>query len=602
MKNLKELVERYHNDLPENIKSWLKNERGLSEDVINRFKLGWDGKAITIPIYGREKEFQFFKYRRSPFIDDNNIAKYWYSPNNHAELYGWEHITDPKSSLIICEGELDRLILENYNFPALTSTSGAGTFKEEWIEIISSLTSEIFICFDNDEAGTDSAWKIAKRIPKIKIVQIPKSEDIKDITDFILKQGVAEFNKLLAEAKTLEEIEDKNKKYEIAIKKTVFPPISMNEVLDVLSLTIKEDNANKLITFLCQLSAYTEDSQFNISFNSPSSTGKTYLPLEIASLFPDGDVKAVGYCSPTAFFHDCSVVDKERNVLVVDLSRQILIFLDQPHTLLLQHLRPLFSHDKKEILIKITDKSKGIGHRTKNILIIGFPAAIFCSATLKLDEQEATRFLLLSPEVTQEKIRQAIYEKSRKLSDNKTYKLALENNPKRRALKERIIAIKEEHIENIIITTHKKLEEVFLNRKSLLKPRFTRDIERLSSLTKMSAILNLWHRERKGFDVITNEEDFYKGLRLWEKIYESQEYNLPPYVYNLYKQIFLPLFNEKEGLTRQDIMRKHYELYERPLPDWELRRDILPMVEMAGLIIQEPDPDDRRRMLVYQAK
>lgn len=599
MEKIEHLVEEYHQNLPERIWSWLKERRGLSDKVIEQFKLGWDGKALTIPIDDKENRYIFFKYRKDP-EDNSDSPKYWYSPNSSAELYGWEHIANPKPTLILCEGELDRLILETYGLPAVTSTSGVGTFKEKWIEILDALPSEIFICYDNDEAGMIGAGKIAELIPKAKVTRIPKLDNVKDITDFVITQGIEEFKKLLEEAKTLEEIKQENEAYEKAIKKSIFPPLSSEELLEILGLTIKQDRVNKLITFLCQLSAYTENSQFNISFNAPSSTGKSYLPLETASLFPVEDVKAMGYCSPTAFFHDVSVYDKERNIIIADLSRQILIFLDQPHTLLLQHLRPLLSHDKKEIAIKITDKTKGIGLRTKNIIIRGFPAVIFCSAGLRLDEQESTRFLLLSPEVNQEKIRQAIYEKLHKETDFEAYKLALENNPERQALKERIKAIKEEQINEIKIGSSEKILEAFLEKNRVLKPRHLRDIGRLISLVKAFALLNLWHRERDGLSIIASDEDIEQALKLWDSISQSQEFNLPPYIYNLYLEVILPAFKDNlAGLTRKDIIHKHYEIYERPLPDWQLRREILPMLEMSGLIIQEPDPEDRRKTLIY---
>ena len=387
------------------------------------------------------------------------------------------------------------------------------------------------------------------------------------------------------------------------MENSFFQPMSLEELLEILGLTIKQDRVNKLITFLCQLSSYTENSQFNISFNAPSSTGKSYIPLEIASLFPREDVKIIGYCSPTAFFHDVSIYDKEQKISIADLSRQILIFLDQPHTLLLQHLRPLLSHDKKEISIKITDKKKGIGLRTKNIVIKGFPAVIFCSSGLRLDEQEATRFLLLSPEVNQEKIRQAIYEKLLKETNYEAYKLSLENNPQRQALKERIKAIKEEQISEIRIGSPEKIKEAFLEKNRILKPRHSRDIGRLISLVKAFALLNLWHRDRDGLSIIANDEDIKQALEFWDSISQSQEFNLPPYIYNLYLEVIVPAFtNSKAGLTRKDIIHKHYEIYERPLPDWQLRREILPMLEMVGLIIQEPDLDDKRRMLIYPAE
>ena len=62
--------------------------------------------------------------------------------------------------------------------------------------------------------------------------------------------------------------------------------ITEKDLIDVLDLTIKKDRENKLVTFLCLLSAYTDSAQFNLSFNAPSSSGKSYIPLEIAQLFP----------------------------------------------------------------------------------------------------------------------------------------------------------------------------------------------------------------------------------------------------------------------------------------------------------------------------
>jgi len=172
-------------------------------------------------------------------------------------------------------------------------------------------------------------------------------------------------NKLLAFAETTQPFD--------SIDVSQFKPLSSQELLEILGLTIKKDEQNKLITFLCELSAYTESSQFNISFNAPSSTGKSYIPTEIAQLFPPEDVIEIGYCSPTAFFHDVGKYSEKHGGYVVDLSRKILIFLDQPHTLLLQHLRPILSHDKKEIRMKITDKSHRYGLKTKNILLVGLP-------------------------------------------------------------------------------------------------------------------------------------------------------------------------------------------------------------------------------------
>ena len=361
------------------------------------------------------------------------------------------------------------------------------------------------------------------------------------------------------------------------------------------------------MTFLCQLSAYTEDSQFNISFNAPSSTGKSYIPTEIARLFPQEDVVEIGYCSPTAFFHDIGKFNKDRKIYEIDLSRKIVVFLDQPHTMLLERLRPILSHDKKEMQIKITDKSQKDGMKTKNVFIKGFPAVIFCSAGLRIDEQEGTRFMLLSPEINQEKIRESISERIRKETDSSSYFNWLNNNEDRSLLKERIRAIKNEHIRDIKIDNPELIEEIFLSDRTILKPRHQRDIGRLISIIKMFALLNLWFRKREGDVIIANEEDINEAVKIWKKISESQEYNLPPYLFDFYREVIVVAWKEKNknndekvfGINRTEIVKKYNEVHGRILPDWQLRQQYLPMIETSGLINQEQDPNDKRKMIIF---
>ena len=384
-----------------------------------------------------------------------------------------------------------------------------------------------------------------------------------------------------------------------------FKPLTSSDLVDILGLTIKHDEENKIATFLCQLSAFTEDSQFNISFNAPSSTGKSYIPTEVARLFPMIDVKLLAYSSPTAFFHDNGTWDKEKKEYNIDLSRKILIFLDQPHNDLVTRLRPLLSHDDKKITHKITDKTQKYGLKTKTINILGYPAVIFCSAGMIIDEQEATRFLLLSPNINQEKIRAGIEETIKKEIDHDNYSKWLEEKPERILLKERILAIKHERIKYIKITNEYEIKEKFLSTKILLKPRHQRDIKRIISLIKSFALLNLWFRDKDGSTITANDDDIHEAFALWNKISVSQELNLPPYIYEIYEKLILPAYQEKFcktklGITRQDIMKKHYQVYNNLIDDAKLRQQILPMLETAGLIIQEKnDLSDKRKIFIY---
>ncbi|OGI59684.1 hypothetical protein A2814_01275 [Candidatus Nomurabacteria bacterium RIFCSPHIGHO2_01_FULL_38_19] len=602
-----ELVETCHLALPANIRQYL-NARGITDAVIDQHKLGWGnfyGKWwITIPIKDIYGAYQFFKLRQDPNAGDDKIT---YPKGIEAQIYGWEMLTNANNPLVICEGELDRLLLASLMISAITSTHGAMTFKQEWCEKIGK-DKKIYICYDNDDAGRKGAEKVAKMVEnggnETYIITLPQEVgESGDITNYFVKlNGNPDdlFGKYA-------------KEYPEKIDTSQFKPLSSQELIETLGLTIKKDEENKLITFLCELSAYTENSQLNISFNAPSSTGKSYIPTEVARLFPEDDVIEVGYCSPTAFFHSGGEYDEKRNGYLVDLSRKILIFLDQPHTLLLQHLRPLLSHDKKEIRLKITDKSQKFGLKTKNIFLKGFPAVIFCTAMLKIDEQETTRFLLLSPETNQEKIRQAINEKIKKETDSDIYELSLEDNAERKALKERIRAIKLEGVQRIKISSPDKLKNAFFSENKTLKPRHSRDVGRIISLIKAFALLNLWFREKNGSTIIANEDDIKEALKVWDAISESQEFNLPPYIYQLFQDVIVPAWNDKNqnrsvgfeeitgqlGLARREITLKHLQVYGRVLADWLLRQHIIPMLENAGLIIQEPDPNDKRKMLIY---
>lgn len=434
---------------------------------------------------------------------------------------------------------------------------------------------------------------------------------------------------------------------------TEFEPIEEKDLNEILGLTVKHDEINRLTTFYSMLSAYTENNQLNISFRAPSSTGKSYIPLELSQLFPKEDLIQVGYSSPKAFFHDFGEWVPDFKGYRINLEKKIIIFLDQPHDMLLKYLRPMLSHDKKEILNKITDKTEKHGTRTKNILIRGFPAVTFCTGSLRVDEQEATRMILLSPETTQEKIREGIILKILKESNPKNYKLWLENDEERILLKRRIMTIKKTEFNDIIIPDPDIIKKEFLEKAKKLKPRHQRDVGKIISLAKASCLLNCWFREKDlDENLLVSNKDIKTAFKLWDNIGEAQELGISPYLLRFYEEIILPIYlkindgkdpdrifqrikgekgrcaecgnddvylnwkdndgsylcdsckidEEVRGLTRKEIMICHYEVYGRPIQDWFLRREILTSLESCGLIAQEQDPNNKRLTVVHALK
>ncbi len=386
--------------------------------------------------------------------------------------------------------------------------------------------------------------------------------------------------------------------------------ITLREITDVLSLTIKHDDDNKLIVFLCMLSAYTDKSQMNVSLNAPSATGKTYLATEIARLFPDEDKVVRSGASPTSFFYGPGELDKERGAKIVSLERKILLFYEQPNPALQEKLRALLSHDEREITHVLTNKSRGRNQADK-IILRGYAATVFCSAGMRLDEQETTRAILISPETTEAKIKQAIHLRARRSADEAKFTDWLESHPERARLKKRIIAIRNEKVDEVTITDADiaAIEKRFLAMIHTVKPRNQRDIDHLLQLIKTIALLNVWRRRQSDGKIVANQMDIDQAFSLWEAFFESQNLNLPPAVLSFYKKYIVPAYlskyksagstiqlamdDNKIGLTSQELGAYFIQEEETTLNNDLLRKQILPQLQAAGLIsVEKPKTND----------
>jgi hypothetical protein len=380
---------------------------------------------------------------------------------------------------------------------------------------------------------------------------------------------------------------------------------TFDEVADVLGCTIRHDQANKVILFCGGLLTFSDEDQFNILMSGESASGKSYTAQEVISYFPSDVVRWIGGASPSAFFHDENLGkwDAENHVLRVDLKQKIIIFLDQPHYQLMEKLRPLLSHDRRELPYKITDKSKRGSLRTKNVVLVGYPTVIFCAAKLSLDEQERTRVFILSPETDQEKLEESLLLKIKHDGDRQAFKRWINTHPRRQWLKARIDAIRAAHIDQVIIEDQEEIYKRFLTTHTRLAPRHPRDISRILALIKAHAVLNWCHRERRLTNtIVANKQDVDAGFILYSQIAKSNELGLAPALYAIWQTVIKPLTEKNQtGVPNRTIMAEYHRLYGRYLPERKLRREILPALESCGLILLEADPNDRRQKLVTLA-
>lgn len=382
--------------------------------------------------------------------------------------------------------------------------------------------------------------------------------------------------------------------------------ISFEELADILGITIKYDIGNKVITFLIGLGTYTDEEQGNILFRSETTTGKSYIPLEISELFPSSDVEKIGQASPTSFFHKYGKKMEKEEIIetgedgkpkktthtyyMIDMSKKIYIFKDMPSDRLLESLRSLLSHDEKELQIQFTDKTDKSGYRTRHIIIKGYPTFIFCTATSHvLDLQESTRFFVLSPDIEEAKIKDAIMLLAQRRGNRMLFTQQLNSNERRIWLQQRVGDVKAENIQDVIIENPTKVAEDFMKKKEHLQPRHMRDFGRLLALIKYWTILNCWTRKstvgEKGKILYANDIDIEVGFILYNTICEANEMGISPEVYRIYKQIFEP-DNTGEGLTKQQICSKFLTVYHRPLGNRRLEKEIIPNLQACGLIYE----------------
>lgn len=187
-------VDACHAALKPNMRKYL-NERGITDEVIDKYKLGqgsfYKREWITIPVKNEDGEC-FFRLRRSPDITEGE--KYMnYPSGNGATLFGLETIRNAERA-IICEGEFDCMVLDSHGIPAVSSTAGAGTFKDEWVDKFRYL-KRVFIAYDRDKQGEDGARMVAGKLSRIHgldifIITLPEAVgDHGDITDFFVKHG-----------------------------------------------------------------------------------------------------------------------------------------------------------------------------------------------------------------------------------------------------------------------------------------------------------------------------------------------------------------------------------------------------------------------------
>lgn len=164
----------WHETMPTDRRDYW-HSRGLTNQTIDEFFLGWDGKRYTIPALYRLQPFAV--KRRQSDIDDGIPSKYIQIAGGIVGIFNSDCLWTA-NHVIVCEGEIDCMLLTQLGYHAVSSTGGADSWKSDWAKHFTHV-QKVTIIFDTDEAGRKGANKVRASMRRAKILTLP--DGVKDI-------------------------------------------------------------------------------------------------------------------------------------------------------------------------------------------------------------------------------------------------------------------------------------------------------------------------------------------------------------------------------------------------------------------------------------
>ena len=185
----KENCQQYERQLNPFVKNYLYM-RGLGDEDIARWHLGFDGNRITFPIsdtYGNIIGFSNRAFSQEAIASghkyiNSSSSKFFQKKN---VLYGAQFLDKQIHTIFIVEGQFDAIIGAKYGIPNIVATMTCH-LSEEHVAFIKNHNLKPILCFDNDKAGrTGMLHSLAALheagIKNIRFAFLPDERDIADL-------------------------------------------------------------------------------------------------------------------------------------------------------------------------------------------------------------------------------------------------------------------------------------------------------------------------------------------------------------------------------------------------------------------------------------
>lgn len=169
-------------DKPAEIKAL--HDFGITDEVISKYKLGYDDLRITIPIYSRTGKLINVRKYLPPHrrIEGSTNAKViGVKGCNEARFFPYDNLTADKDTVYIVEGEKDCLVAISQGLNCVTGTGGSNMpLHEETLF----KDKTVYVMVDNDPAGSRLMAHYVKALhgiaKELKVIKLP----VKDFTDY----------------------------------------------------------------------------------------------------------------------------------------------------------------------------------------------------------------------------------------------------------------------------------------------------------------------------------------------------------------------------------------------------------------------------------
>lgn len=182
---------------------YLKEVRNIPREIIERYKVGEDGKKIIFPFLLPDGTLALAKARDA--VDGAKPIPT--APDCEPVLFGWQAIGPTERTVVITEGEIDALAMAAYGFPAMSVPfGGGGKGKQKWIENEFERMERferIYLATDMDEQGDLAAAEIASRLGRHRCyrVKLPKKDTNACLMDGVASEAIAD---CIAKAQSLD--------------------------------------------------------------------------------------------------------------------------------------------------------------------------------------------------------------------------------------------------------------------------------------------------------------------------------------------------------------------------------------------------------------